>query len=138
MNPFEEFDEFLGEEISAGYWSEMGVDSAATIIGEFSPSDWAALKACLRERSTEWVLRCIEVLEYGQVDESVPLLLELLLNEDDDLAQMAADTLDTHRLRSVSIEANSAVKSRLEDLIKQRPQLDAETDQALLDRIHFS
>ncbi len=137
MSVFEEFDEYLGEEVSLGFWSEMGVDNAARIIVEFAPGDWSALKSCWHERSKEWVKRCIEVLEYADSKQSIPLLLEMLTHYDDDVSQRAADTLETNRLRAVSIEANLQVKSRLEKLIQNRPQIDAETDQALLSRIQF-
>ena len=71
MTPFEELDEFLGEEMSMGYWSESGVDSATDLVKRFGADDWKALKTGWRERPIDWLMRCAEILEYSDLKEGV-------------------------------------------------------------------
>jgi hypothetical protein len=129
-------DGYLGEEMSLSYWSDEGIDVAGGLIAEFGPTDWDALTRCWRERPATWQERCVQTLEYGDLARGIPLLLEILVQGDDEVAQQAAYTLDMRRLQSIAIEAGPEVRTRLRELAAQRPA-DAPTNQALLKRITF-
>jgi len=136
VDAFGKLDGYLGEEMSLSYWSDEGIDVAGGLIAEFGPADWDALTHCWRERSATWQQRCVQTLEYGDLARGIRLLLEILAQGDDEVAQQAAYTLDMRRLQPIPIEAGPEVRSRLRELAEQRPA-DAPTNQALLQRLEF-
>lgn len=137
MSAFKEFDTFLDGDYSISFWSEAGIDRAGELLGSFAADDWSAVKAAWRDRPLEWQQRLAGVLADGDLDQGLPLLQEMLLAPDDELAQTAADTLSSGKLRSRTIEAGPEVKAQLEGLARRRPGVDASTDQDLLARLHF-
>ncbi|WP_256347188.1 hypothetical protein [Pseudomonas sp. D2002] len=51
---FERYETLLAAISSEDYWSDEGIDIAATHVSQFDSSDWHALESVLLQKSEVW------------------------------------------------------------------------------------
>lgn len=135
MATFAELDEYLRREVSVNFWDEYGNEPAMQMLAELEPAGWEALRANWQSRSSGWQQRCASILDIADLGHAVPLLLEMVCSPDDEVAQQAADSLNTERVRAAGATAEPRVLQRLQTLAAKRPGIDAETIKALLQHL---
>lgn len=123
----------MSQEFSDDYWYDDAKFYACELVKQLTTDDWNALKSSWRNRSKQWPERCAEILDWGDVRYSVPLLLEMMQVEDNELTLTAADSLRSigvgqldlsfgedvlERLQAVAQNGNIA-KSIISELLKQ-------------------
>ncbi|MFE1748581.1 hypothetical protein [Coleofasciculus sp. H7-2] len=111
MTIFQELDAYLSQNFSDDYWADDASLYACELVKQLTTEDWDALHASWQNRSKEWQVRCAEILDWGEVSQAVPLLLEMIREEDDELTLTAADSL-----RSIGVELDLPGEDILERL----------------------
>lgn len=95
MTTFQELDAYLNQEFSDDYWYDDAKFYACELVKQLTTDDWNALKSSWRNRSKQWQERYAEILDWGDARQAVPLLLEMIQVEDDELTLTAADSLSS-------------------------------------------
>lgn len=93
MTIFQELDAYLSQEFSTDYWYDDAKFYACNLVKQLTADDWNTLKSSWQNRSKQWQERCAEVVDWGDARQAVPLLIEMIQVEDDDLTLAAADSL---------------------------------------------
>jgi hypothetical protein len=135
LTPFQELDEYLAQEFSMNYWADDAIDYAYELFQRMQPADWNSLKSYWRTRPKQWQYRCADALSGADPWRAAPLLLEMIQDPDDDLAQQAADTLNALDVDKSALEVSPKIVERLKALARTRHDLDVETIKELLGRL---
>lgn len=114
MTTFQELDAYLSQEFSDDYWYDDAKFYACELVKQLTADDWDALKSSWRNRSKQWQERCAEMLDWGDVRQAVPLLLEMIQVENDDLTLTAADSLSSIGIADLDLAISADVLSRLQ------------------------
>ena len=101
MSIFQELDQYLNQDFSDDYWYDDANLHACNLVKQLTPADWIALKSSWQDRSQGWQERCAEILDWGDTNESVPLLLEMLQQKNDELTLAAADSLQSIHISEI-------------------------------------
>lgn len=92
---FEEYD-FLLESIgSEDYWSDVGIDTAASKISKFDNSSWNELESALLAKSQVWRGRCAESLGDSNDKRALRILLTLLKAEEESVVIHAIESIES-------------------------------------------
>jgi hypothetical protein len=114
MTTFQELDAYLSQEFSDDYWYDDAKFYACELVKQLTTEDWNALKFSWRNRSKQWQERCAEILDWGDARQAVPLLLEMIQVEDDELTLTAADSLRSIGVAELDLPVGADVLSRLQ------------------------
>ena len=95
MTTFQELDAYLSQKFSTDYWYNNASLYACELVKQLTTENWNAIHASWRNRSKQWQERCAEILDWGEARQAVPLLLEMIEVEDDELTLTAADSLSS-------------------------------------------
>lgn len=114
MTIFQELDTYLSQDFSDDYWSDDASLYACELVKQLTTEDWNALHASWRNRSKQWQERCAEILDWGDARQAVPLLLEMIQVEDDELTLTAADSLSSIGVAELDLPVGADVLSRLQ------------------------
>lgn len=114
MTTFQELDAYLNQEFSDDYWYDDAKFYACELVKQLTTDDWNALKSSWRNRSRHWQERCAEILDWGDARQAVPLLLEMIQVEDDELTLTAADSLSSIGVAELDLPVGADVLSRLQ------------------------
>ena len=114
MTTFQELDAYLSQDFSDDYWADDASLYACELVKQLTTEDWDALKFSWRNRSKHWQERCAEILDWGDARQAVPLLLEMIQVEDNDLTLTAADSLSSIGVVELDLPVGADVLSRLQ------------------------
>jgi tetratricopeptide (TPR) repeat protein len=114
MTTFQELDTYLSQDFSDDYWADDASLYACELVKQLTTEDWDALKFSWRNRSKHWQERCAEILDWGDARQAVPLLLEMIQVEDNDLTLTAADSLSSIGVVELDLPVGADVLSRLQ------------------------
>ncbi len=114
MTTFQELDAYLSQDFSDDYWADDASLYACDLVKQLTTDDWNALKSSWRNHSKQWQERCAEILDWGDARQAVPLLLEMIQVEDDELTLTAADSLSSIGVAELDLPVSAGVLSRLE------------------------
>jgi hypothetical protein len=116
MTTFQELDAYLNQEFSDDYWYDDAKFYACELVKQLTTDDWNALKSSWQNRSKQWQERCAEILDWGDARQAVPLLMEMIQVEDDELSLTAADSLSSIGVVELDLPVSAGVLSRLQAL----------------------
>jgi hypothetical protein len=116
MTTFQELDAYLSQEFSDDYWYDDAKFYACELVKQLTTDDWDALKSSWRNHSKQWQERCAEILDWGDARQAVPLLVEMIQVEDDELTLTAADSLSSIGIADLDLAISADVLSRLQAL----------------------
>jgi tetratricopeptide (TPR) repeat protein len=111
---FQELDAYLNQEFSEDYWYDDAKFYACELVKQLTTDDWNALKSSWHNRSKQWQERCAEILDWGDARQAVPVLLEMIQVEDDELTLTAADSLSSIGVAELDLPVSEDVLSRLQ------------------------
>ncbi|MEW5858861.1 MAG: hypothetical protein AB1861_15975 [Cyanobacteriota bacterium] len=114
MTTFQELDVYLSQDFSEDYWADDASLYARELVKQLTTGDWNTLHASWQNRSKEWQVRFAEVLDWGEARQAVPLLLEMIREEDDELTLTAADSLRSIGVAELDLPVGADVLSRLQ------------------------
>ncbi len=114
MTTFQELDAYLSQDFSEDYWADDASLYARKLVKQLTTEDWNALKSSWQNRSKEWQMRCAEILDWGEALQAVPLLLEMIREEDDELTLTAADSLRSIGVAELDLPVAKDVLERLQ------------------------
>ncbi len=114
MATFQELDAYLSKEFSEDYWADDASLYACELVKQLTTDDWNALKSSWRYRSKHWQERCAEIINWADVRYSVPLLLEMVQVDDDELTLTAADSLRSIGVGELDLSVGENVLERLQ------------------------
>jgi hypothetical protein len=92
---FERYETLLAVISSEDYWSDEGIDIAASHVSQFESSDWRTLESVLLLRSELWRGRCAESLSDSNDDRALRILLTLLKAEDESVVFHAIESIES-------------------------------------------
>jgi len=75
---FKEYEFLLDSIGSEDYWSDVGIDVAASKISQFDNSSWDELESTLLAKSEVWRGRCAESLGDSNDERALRVVLTLL------------------------------------------------------------
>ena len=131
MNTFQKLSDFLETDYDENYWSDNAVILAGDMLNQFTPSDWSSLVAAWPAKRPTWRIRLADTLGEGPAKESMPILKNMLLSPEIEVAMKAADSIraqfqvgysgtlnqeEVGRLKEIS-DSNRLYKMVLADLI---------------------
>lgn len=93
-----QLDNYLSQDFSDDYWYDDRIIEACKLVKQLTPSDWSTLNTIWQHRPKHWKIRLAEVLDWGDEEYAIPLLLQLLHNPDDELAITALESLESFEL----------------------------------------
>ena len=114
MTTFQKLDVYLSQDFSEDYWAEDASLYARELVKQLTTGDWNTLHASWQNRSKEWQVRFAEVLDWGEAHQAVPLLLEIIRDEDDELTLTAADSLRSIGVGELDLPVGKDVLERLQ------------------------
>ena len=114
MTTFQELDAYLSKDFSEDYWADDASLYARELVKQLTTQDWDALKSSWQNRSKEWQVRCAEIIDWGEARQAVPLLLEMIREEDDELTLTAADSLRSIGVAELDLPVGDDVLKRLQ------------------------
>ena len=98
MTMFQKLDMYLSQEFSNDYWSDDAEFYACNLVKQLTHLDWNTLHTSWKNRSILWQVRCAEILDWGDINQAIPLLLDMIASENDELTLAAADSLRSFNL----------------------------------------
>ncbi|MBD1832149.1 hypothetical protein H6F61_05475 [Cyanobacteria bacterium FACHB-472] len=119
MTTFQELDVYLSQDFSEDYWADDASLYARELVKQLTTEDWNALKSSWQNRSKDWQVRCAEILDWGEAHQTVPLLLEIIRDEDDELTLTAADSLRSIGVAELDLPVGKDVLERLQTVAQK-------------------
>ncbi|UOP10180.1 HEAT repeat domain-containing protein [Pseudomonas palleroniana] len=92
---FKEYEFLLGSIGSEDYWSDVGIDIAASEISQFDNSSWSELESALLTKSEAWRGRCAESLGDSNDDRALYVLLMLLKAGEESVVIHAIESIES-------------------------------------------
>lgn len=106
---FAGYDDYLGENFSIDFWSDIGFCASCALLSGFSADDWNRLANQWRARPDAWKARCAQTLDAHRSPFALEILLDMLEEEDDGVAaaaaEAAADTIRSTTTAPLAIPA---------------------------------
>ena len=90
---YDRLDKYLSGYLPMDYWYDEGVDIAREIIADLKPCDWEMLLEKVSTKDVEWKKKIAYCLYDRDKEYGSSLLLELLDTEDEELFEIALDSL---------------------------------------------
>ena len=92
---FGEYECLLDSIGSEDYWTDVGVDIAASKISQFDNSCWNELESALLAKSQVWRGRCAESLGDSNDERALRVLLALLKTEDEPVVFHVIESIES-------------------------------------------
>lgn len=108
---FEEYCNYLDEDLPVDYWSDLGICAACALLSAFSEGEWSRLAQEWRTKSAVWKERCAQTIDAYCSPLVMAILLDMLEDEDDRVVVAAADSVRSMALAQVPI--SPAIVARL-------------------------
>ncbi|MCL9653943.1 HEAT repeat domain-containing protein [Pseudomonas protegens] len=113
---FKEYD-FLLESIgSEDYWSDVGIDIAASKVSQFDSLSWDELESALSMKSGVWRGRCAESLGDSNDERALRILLALLKAEEESVVIHAIESMESIFLAGYMFDIAQVISSLSDDL----------------------
>jgi hypothetical protein len=93
MSQYEIFSKFIEPDYNHDYWSDSASLIALEMIEKFQADDWLEISKSWRNQSSGWQTRLADSLEAAPPDKGFPILSQLILSDNDNLAKTAATTI---------------------------------------------
>jgi hypothetical protein len=93
---FSQLDKYLNSNFSTDYWADEAICVAEQILSRFSETDWNELTFAIKQRPSEWVLRCVESL--GEINSPFALkaLIETAQHSNTEIQIASLDSIRFH------------------------------------------
>jgi tetratricopeptide (TPR) repeat protein len=116
MTTFQKLDTYLSQEFSDDYWYDDAEFYACDLVKQLTRLDWNTLQTSWKNRSIAWQVRCAEILDWGDINQAIPLLLDMIASENDELTLAAADSLRSLNLVELAfpVSVDEKVLARLQ------------------------
>lgn len=92
---FKEYDFLLDSIGSEDYWSDVGIDIAASKISQFDSLSWGELESAISVKSEEWRGRCAESLGDSNNERALRILLALLKAKEESVVFHAVESIES-------------------------------------------
>ncbi len=109
----------MSNDYSINYWEDNAILYAEHLISEFTQDDWALLEKNWKERTTQWRQYCAQIISWCASANAIPILIQMLNSQEDDLVVIAADSLRIYdpslvksKIKSSSIEYLNQLRNR--------------------------
>ncbi|WP_409284089.1 HEAT repeat domain-containing protein [Pseudomonas protegens] len=113
---FKEYD-FLLESIgSEDYWSDVGIDIAASKVSQFDSLSWDELESALSVKSGVWRGRCAESLGDSNDERAIRILLALLKAEEESVVIHAIESMESILLAGYIFDRAQVISALNDDL----------------------
>ena len=104
--------EFLLDSIgSEDYWSDVGIDVAASKISQFDNSSWDELESTLLAKSEVWRGRCAESLGDSNDERALRVLLTLLKAGEESVVIHAIESIESVFLAGYILDRAQAIRA---------------------------
>lgn len=109
---YTELDTCLNGNYGADNWADNVSEYAQELLQNFSSDDWENLENNLAHKSTQWKDYLAQILPWGDLEKSIPILTELLWEKDNNIVVSAADSLRdiSENNQTTTIDATTAEK----------------------------
>lgn len=108
---FKEYEFLLDSIGSEDYWSDVGIDIAASKISQFDNSSWNKLESALLVKSEVWRGRCAESLGYSNDERALRVLLTLLKTADESVVIHAIESIESVFLAGYILDRAQVIRT---------------------------
>ena len=108
---FEEYEFLLDSIGSEDYWSDVGVDTAASKISQFDNSSWNELGSILLAKSEVWRGRCAESLGDSNDEQALRVLLTLLKAGEESVVIHAIESIESVFLAGYILDRAQVIRA---------------------------
>ena len=113
---FEKWDDFIRTGYQTDDWHDLYAADAQKMAGGFLPGDWDQLSEQWRRRPADWLYRCVYSLRGVDEARAAPILLEMLMVPNEQIARAALDSLRSMDWNRKLARPGPEVFSRLREL----------------------
>ncbi|MCK1785614.1 HEAT repeat domain-containing protein [Pseudomonas sp. TNT11] len=106
---FKEYEFLLDSIGSEDYWSDVGIDIAASKISQFDSLSWGKLEYALSVKSEMWRGRCAESLGDSNDERALRILLALLKAEEESVVIHAIESIESIFLAGYIFDRSQAI-----------------------------
>ena len=106
---FKEYEFLLDSIGSEDYWSDVGIDIAASTISQFDSLSWGELEYALSVKSEMWRGRCAESLGDSNDERALRILLALLKAEEESVVIHAIESIESIFLAGYIFDRSQAI-----------------------------
>lgn len=106
---FKEYELLLDSIGSEDYWSDVGIDIAASKISQFDSLSWGELEYALSVKSEMWRGRCAESLGDSNDERALRILLALLKAEEESVVIHAIESIESIFLAGYIFDRSQAI-----------------------------
>jgi hypothetical protein len=131
----DEFDAFLGEDVHPVHWEAVGVDEARDMASRLTEADWKSLQIIWSGRPRKWQQRFAGSLSLSNPHYAIPLLKEMILSSDDQLALVAAVIIQSVGEGNACLDLSPQIITRLRYLSNTYPEIETLNIKDLLSKI---
>ncbi|MBC8103169.1 MAG: hypothetical protein H7Z41_11335 [Cytophagales bacterium] len=133
LSTFDELDRTLGQEETpwGNYWNEYARELAPSL----SEADWDALGRQWQSRTLNWQCHYAEILDGTDSEYALPVLIEMVQAQDEDLVITAADSLRGFAPPLVAGSMTPPMRQRLQQIAQTRGSVYEPVLKALLDAL---
>ncbi|MBC7796090.1 MAG: hypothetical protein H7Z37_04365 [Pyrinomonadaceae bacterium] len=136
MNKFSELNECLSGDYSVDYWSDDVIGYASELIHNCTATDWDNLEKVWKSKNVQWQNYLAQILAWGNLDRAVPLLLELLSVDNEEVVVSAADSLREIRVNIRPITITREIENYLSRIALQtKSDLSAQSINIFLEKV---
>jgi len=116
---FEKFNNYLQLEFSEDFWSDEGITQAASMVSQFTESDWVTLFETIAQQSELWMIRCSEALGDKGDKSSLTALLKLITVGSQKVIVAALDSINSIASQGMDILLyKQEIQSSLDKVVK--------------------
>ncbi|MBX7276674.1 MULTISPECIES: HEAT repeat domain-containing protein [unclassified Pseudomonas] len=108
---FKEYEFLLDSIGSEDYWSDVGIDIAASKISQFDNSSWSDLESALLAKSEVWRGRCAESLGDSNDDRALRVLLMLLKAGEESVVIHAIESIESVFLAGYILDRAQVIRA---------------------------
>ncbi len=113
---FKEYDFLLDSIGSEDYWSDVGIDIAASKVSQFDNLSWDELESVLSVKSGVWRGRCAESLGDSSDERALRILLALLKAEEESVVIHAIESMESIFLAGYIFDRAQVISALNDDL----------------------
>lgn len=106
---FKEYEFLLDSIGSEDYWSDVGIDIAASKISQFDSLSWGELEYALSVKSGMWRGRCAVSLGDSNDERALRILLALLKAEEESVVIHAIESIESIFLAGYIFDRSQAI-----------------------------
>jgi len=108
---FGKYDCFLDSIGSEDYWSDVGINIAASKISQFDNSNWEELESALLAKSEVWRGRCAESLGDSNDERALRVLLTLLKAGEESVVIHAIESIESVFLAGYILDRAQVIRA---------------------------